>query len=162
MYEQEIKRLIDGHYANRDNIIARCHLVTHYGYLSKSLVKSHDCLAKNCPFFEKANPDYWQHLDKIAQEKKNNRLQRKMNIKRKNDRDRLIRETLENCGNIHVTAIREMSEKFLVVSYIYDKRVDLRPEIQFLCKKLGKTIKLEAKVGSDYVIERLIREPLRE
>ena len=162
MYEQEIIHLIDGHYANRDNIIARCHLATHYGYLSRSLVKTHDCLAKNCPFFEKMNPDYWQCLDKIAQGKKNNRFQRKMDIKKKNERDRLIRETLESCGHIHVTAIREMSGKFLVISYIYDKRVDLRPEIQFLCRKLGKTVKLEARVGSDDVIERLIREPLRK
>ena len=36
MSEQGMLRLIDGNYANTNNVIARCHLLTHRGYLSKS------------------------------------------------------------------------------------------------------------------------------
>ena len=46
-------RLIDGRYVDSDKVIARCHLQTHCGYLSKNLMKSHDCLKKKCSFFNR-------------------------------------------------------------------------------------------------------------
>jgi hypothetical protein len=162
MDEQSPKRLIDGHYADGKNIIARCHLLTHRGYLSKSLVKSHDCIAKKCTFFEKLNTEYWQALESSENGKKNKRLERKQAIKAINDRDMFIRETLEDSGHIHVTAIKEENKTLLVISYIYDKQVDLTTEIQFLRKKFGKSIKLRARTGADYAIEQLIRKPRRE
>ena len=162
MIGEATMRLIDGVYANDVNVIARCHLIAHRGYLSKRLVKSHDCIAKKCPFFEKLRPGYWQALEKVKQDKKNNRLLRKQSVEMKNGRDAFIRKTLEGCGHIHVTSIKEESRTLLVIYYIYDKRVDLTSEIQFLREKLGKAIRLHAKVGSDGNIEFLIRKPRRE
>jgi len=162
MFEPLIKRLIDGHYADSDKIIARCHLLTHRGFLTKSLVKSHGCIAKKCPFFEKVKSGYWQAIEKKEQEKKINREKRKLTLKMNNDRDELIRETLEDSGHIFVTSIREESRNFLVISYIYDRQVDLASEIRFLRKKLKKTIKLQARIGSDEAIEQLIRKPRRD
>ena len=75
-------RLIDGHYANSNNIIARCHLLTHRGYLTKSLVKSHDCINKKCPFMEKIKKEYWKALDEAKQEKKDNRVKGSSRLRR--------------------------------------------------------------------------------
>ena len=162
MPEHNQMRLINGVYANSKNVIARCHLLTHRGYLTKNLMKTHDCIAKKCPFFEKMKLDYWQALDNRAQNKKDNRLKRKQAIDKTTDRDILIRETLEDSGHIHVTAIREENRKSLIIYYIYDKRTNLAPEIKFLQEKFGKNIKLQARIGSDEAIEQLIRKPRRE
>ena len=77
-------------------------------------------------------------------------------------RDTLIRETLQAGGHVHVTSIREKSSNRLVISYIYDRQVDLSQEIALLREKLRLGIMLKAKVVSNDVIEALIRKPRRE
>jgi hypothetical protein len=155
-------RLIDGCYSKPGKIIARCHILTHRGYLTARLVKSHACISKKCTFFEKVRPEYWQALEKAAQESKDNRLRAKLEREMSSDRDVLIRETLEDSGHIHVTRICEEKGNLLVIFYIYDRPVDLTPEIEYLRKILETRIKLQARVGSDEAIERLIRKPRRE
>ena len=162
MPEKVALRLINGQYANSNNVVARCHLLTHRGYLSKSLTISHDCIKKKCPFFEKMKPEYWQALELKELAKKNNRLKRKLESAIKNDRDTVIRETLDDSGHVHVTSIREESRNMLAISYIYDKRINLTREVEFLSKKFRKVIRLKARVGSDAAIEQLIRKPRRE
>ena len=162
MAEQIQMRLINGNFANSGNIIARCHLLAHRGYLSKALVKSHACIAKKCPFFEKLKPEYWNALEAAEQEKKDNRLKRKQKLEMESERDTLIRETLEDSGCVHVTSIREEKKNLLIINYIYDKRVDLAPEVEFLRENLKRTIKLQARKGSEEAIEQLIRKPRRE
>ena len=159
--EHEQLRLIDGHYTYSSNIIARCHLLAHRGYLSKTLTKSHDCIVKECPFFEKLNPRYWQALEAAQRKKKDNRLKRKLALEKERERDMLIRKTLGNSESIYVTSIHE-EKKLLIVNYIYDRRIDLTPEIKVLRKKLNKTIKLQARKASEETIEQLIRKPRRE
>jgi len=78
------------------------------------------------------------------------------------DRDELIRQTLEDSGCVYVTSIREERLNFLVISYIYDRRIDLAPEVRLLREKLGKVIKLQARKATDVVLEKLIRKPRRE
>jgi hypothetical protein len=105
--ENLMLRLITGDYAKSSNIIARCHLSRHPGFLSKGIVQIHGCIAKECTFFEKLRPEYWQTAEKAKLKRKSNRLKRKQAINKSSDRDALIREALEKSGHIHVTAIRE-------------------------------------------------------
>ena len=161
MSNHALMRLIDGHFTTSDKVIARCHLETHRGFLSKNLIQSHGCMSKECPFFERVNQEYWKSLDKARLKKKQNRLSRKQSIQALNDRDALIRRILESNGHIHVTAIREVYRNTLIISYIRDQFVELAPEIEVLRKKLGKNIKLQAIISPDYIVEQLIREPRR-
>lgn len=162
MIGQGTMRLIDGNYAVVRTVIARCHLLTHRGYLSKNLVKSHDCIKKKCPYFEKLKPEYWQALEKADKTKKENRKKLKQEAVLKYDRDVFIKETLEDSGHIHVTSINDEKPNLLVISYIYDKRVDLSSEVDFLRGQLKKTIRLQARSGSEVAIELLIRKRRRE
>lgn len=156
------KRLIDGNYAVSSKIIARCHSLLHRGYLTKSLVKSHNCIGKKCSGFEKLKPNYWRALESAEEAKKKRRLQLKDEKKLANDRNIMICATLEDSGSIYVTSIREEPRNFLVISYIYDRHVNLSDEVQFLRKELGKNIRLKAVMGTDEAIENLIRKPRRE
>ena len=162
MATQWQKRLIDEHYADSSNVVARCHLLAHRGYLSKTLMKSHDCIAKKCPFFEKLKPEFWEAVEAEDREKKSNRLNRKQMLETKNERDALIRATLEDSGSVYITRIREERPNLLVISFIYDRRIDLTSEIQFLRVELKTAIRLQAIDGTEEAIEQLIRKPRRE
>jgi hypothetical protein len=162
MIEQQPLRLINGRYANSKNVIGCCHMFMHRGFLSKDLVKAHACLEKECWHFQKLNPEYWRILEKKAQDKRDKRMQRKLEINRIQNRDALIRETLEASGHIHVTVIREEKQNMLIISYIYDRYIDLTQEIRYLQNELDKVVKLQARIGPEQVIELLIRKPRRE
>jgi hypothetical protein len=166
MATDKLRRLINGDYSYGENIVARCHIMTHRGYLSKALVKSHDCIAKKCTFFEKLRPEYWRNIESKELARKQtvqkNRSKKKREQEERNDRDELIRETLEDSGSVHVTAIHEKPPRLIEISYIYDRRVNLAPEIEFLRTKLGKAIKLQACFAPEENIEELIRKPRRE
>jgi hypothetical protein len=158
---ETMKRIIDGNYVGSGQIVARCHLRAHRGNLSARLVKSHDCIAKKCPFLEKMDVKFWRAYEAKKQEKKKRTLLKKLAIAEKRNREAMVREILEDNGHIHVTVIREESSNLLVISYIYDERVDLTPETEILRDKLGKEIKLQARIGSHSAIEQLIRNPRR-
>ena len=65
------------------NIVAYCHCDTHKGFISKSLMKQHGCIAKNCPFFDKSvNPIYWNNVAHTKDERKEKRKQRKERLKK--------------------------------------------------------------------------------
>ena len=158
MTSQLEKLLIDGKYAKAGNVVGRCNSSVHPGFLTKQLIKSHDCIARTCSFFVRMNPEYWVALEKAEQKKKETRLQKRQLSESIKTRDALIRETLENKGHIYVTAIREEGPRLLTVSYIYDERIDLTDEIQFLRDELKKAIRLEARIASDETKELLIRK----
>ena len=60
---------------NKDNTIAFCHNIIHSGALSESMVKKHECIQKNCRFFEK-NPEnkYWARRESLSAAKKRDKL----------------------------------------------------------------------------------------
>ena len=159
--KQTEHRLIDGQYGSSKNIFARCHILLHRGYLTKALIKKHKCLEKKCFYFEMLKPDYWLAFEKTEEFKTNERAKRKEEKRIAKDRDTFIRDTLEDSGCVYVTSIRE-NDYLIGISYIYDRKVDLLPEIQFLRNELGKTIKLQARVGTAEAIEKLIKKPRRE
>lgn len=50
-------------------IIGFCHYKNHSGYLTKSLVKEHECLKKQCPLLEKFDCRYFTQKDNIKKAK---------------------------------------------------------------------------------------------
>ena len=162
MEKQLESRLIDGNYTKNSNVVARCHVRLHRGYLSKSLVKSHQCIAKKCPFFQKLKPEYWEALEASLQGQKERRQRLKQATRTEAARDLFIKETLEANGCIHVTSIREKSQNILTITYIYDLRIDLSDEISLLRTLYNKRIELSASPGTRETIEKLIKVPRRE
>ena len=71
------KRFMSGQPGKQDTI-AYCHNFKHRGALSKSMVKQHQCLQKNCNFFEKnsENP-YWYERNCYRQNKNREKKVRK-------------------------------------------------------------------------------------
>ena len=136
--------------------------MAHRGYLSIDLIKSHDCINKQCPFYEKLTDEYWLSLERLSVKTRLNRVTKKQEIQDKNDRDIIVKNMLEQSGHIYVTSVREDRLDILTISYIYDRRTDLSQEKFDLQAQLHKRIKLKAKTGEEEVIEQLIRKPRRD
>ena len=171
--EKRFLRLINEGSADYKRIIARCNWSGHVGYLTKALMKSRMCVSKNCPYLEdlRGIDEFWklyndepqkEILEKKKPTPKENRVKKKIEIKTKKDRDIFIRETLGSCVHIYVTAIREEHPRLIEIFYIYDKKVNLKNEVEIIREKTNKRIKLNAVKGSDESIELLIRKPRRE
>ena len=63
---------------NKEKTIAYCRYYKHLGALSKTMVKQHECIQKNCKYFEKNldNP-YWQRRSAYTANKKREKKLRK-------------------------------------------------------------------------------------
>lgn len=131
-------RLIDGHLAEKRRCIARCHLDTHPGYLSKTMVKTHRCLEKQCPFLEKIPHEYWETRAQLEAEKAEHRKRVKAAIASKKERNAYIRSYLEERHPIYVTVIEDMSKGLLKITFLSSNHIDLEEEeihLKELCKK---------------------------
>ncbi|MBR5800332.1 MAG: hypothetical protein IKY23_09755 [Lachnospiraceae bacterium] len=90
VYPDIMERLIETRYAVKPEMefklfnksvatsepVGYCHLQTHPGHISKSLLDQHQCLGKQCPFLERyASHCYWWQRE-IAKQKRKDRKTR--------------------------------------------------------------------------------------
>ena len=56
---------------NMKKAVGYCHSGQHQGFMSEKMIKSHKCLAKNCPYLEKyENAEFWIRRAQIKELKK--------------------------------------------------------------------------------------------
>ena len=158
MNENNLVRLMNGDYAERKEIVAKCNLPRHIGYLTKELMESRNCVWRDCYSFEDISSieNYWENNGKPSP--KDNRIKKKNAQKAKNERDIFIRETLGACKQIYVTAIREEKPGLIEIFFLCDKRINLESEARILREKLDKRIKFQAVKASEKNIDLLIRQ----
>ena len=64
-------RLIDGNGCLRKHALGYCHYKKHKGYMTKALLKEHECLKKSCPLLEKfENRPFWIQREEAKRLKK--------------------------------------------------------------------------------------------
>lgn len=65
---------------NKENTIAYCRYYKHLGAMSKAMVRKHECIQKNCKYYEKNlyNPYWYERKAYIAKKKREKQL-RKIN-----------------------------------------------------------------------------------
>lgn len=69
-------RLIDGKHITitKKRVVGMCHNTLHTGFLTQSLMEQHECVGKNCYFFQKNEcASYWEHLKQKRAFKKKRR-----------------------------------------------------------------------------------------
>lgn len=55
----------------KQTAVGYCHNKKHKGYLSANMIRQHECLGKQCAFFEKyADKPYWEEREKKKKMKK--------------------------------------------------------------------------------------------
>lgn len=79
----------DGKYrlSHKNAVAGFCHCHIHKGYLDVGLVKSHNCIEKECRYLQKFDDaPYWKHIEnkkKIKQQRKDAKKRRQSDIERK-------------------------------------------------------------------------------
>ncbi len=58
---------------------AVCHNPTHPGYLTAKTLREHDCINKNCHYFQKLEHDYWVQQERKYLEKKARKIYAQIN-----------------------------------------------------------------------------------
>lgn len=134
-----------------------CNNLSHKGYVSKILLRSHKCIDKQCPLLTKCNLNYWMQI-----EKERSNVHKKREIARQEklktaQRDEFICSVFEPYDHIHITSIKEMKSGFMI-TYIYNKRIDLSEAVTILREKYQCSIYLKAVRSSDEIRRKLIRE----
>jgi hypothetical protein len=148
--------LIDGALAKADNIVGYCNNATHWGWLSKRLMKEHQCLEKECPYFEKTNAGYWEKIEKEKALKAEKRKAKALEKQRKAERDDFIRFVFEGYEDIFVTAIKEIRGG-IMITYIFDKWVDLSAGRDVVRRQYGGKVVTKAVRSSEENRRLLIR-----
>lgn len=118
-------RLLDGSfkYTRRGNIVGCCHHNLHPGKMNKRLLLEHNCIGKDCKFFEKYdNAYFWREIES----KKKRRLANKK--KKVAQRHKLLsvgeelQYYLDLCGyEVDVIEIKEDTPTCFTVFYVSDK-----------------------------------------
>ena len=138
------------------SVVGFCHNSKHRGYITKTLLKSHECIAKECVFLRKLNIPYWETLQRANEKKLEARINKEKQRQTIIERNAFIREVFSKNPNIHVTAIRE-EKGYLVIYYIHEGYVDLSNELQLLRTRCEKPVRMNAVFTTQSIADQLLR-----
>lgn len=129
--------LITGTITEKEKTIGKCHCYLHKGYLTKKLVKSHQCLEKSCHYFEKVNFEYWASRNLAKTRKKMNRY---LGLEYTQDRDALIQNLIEEYGPISVIALIDNACEPFSIWYTSEEYINLEILRPVLLELTGRHI----------------------
>ncbi|MDR0446283.1 MAG: helix-hairpin-helix domain-containing protein [Oscillospiraceae bacterium] len=144
-----------------ENVVGICHNKTHRGYIGKGLLAAHGCVKKQCSFFEKLNPEYWEAIDARYAAARAEREERDQRNRMLAERNAFVREVLADNKHIYVTLIRE-ENGVMTISYIRDMEVNLTEQARQIEEMLGCSVVFTPVATNDRAIEELIRVPRRK
>ena len=103
--------LIGGTYATIDtnSIVGYCHNETHKGFLTVAIMNEHDCIGKECFYFEKFEDyPFWQKKQRKDEQEK----LAKVKAARRKENARLAKENLERKNTLMVSRAEELIDKY--------------------------------------------------
>ena len=130
----QMKKTIDGKYHSYSKeFVGFCWFKGHKGYLSKNQMKAHECIQKNCHYFQKFDDSlYW--TTKV--EKKRLKRERKNEKKALEQREMLIIEMARECTNkfnyMDFTSIKQSGSNTITLTYFSKHHINLNDCKTFL------------------------------
>lgn len=136
--KQRFYRMVDGGcLCNPENRIGYCWSISHPGFLSKRLVKEHQCVEKNCVNLERFERPFW---DNIVKPKTTNKSKKKTNFEKKILN--LFRAFTVDIEEFAVCSVYREKDCW-VVQYIALDSVDLYMPLMRLRKYIRAKIRLK-------------------
>lgn len=143
-------RLIDGttKYVKRQSIVGYCHCKLHKGYISRKLLKSHDCINKKCSCLEKFKEyPFWVEYEKNSEMELLARDRKKQLRKKKQKQGQLISQMLMTANSfsqkvdagIVITHIMQIdkSNKYIIF-YVSNAKYDDSEQYRFIAKHMQR------------------------
>jgi hypothetical protein len=121
------KPCVDGLYRKgTKEFVGYCRYKKHKGFLTRKLMKQHQCLGKGCHYFQKfEDAPYWKEKSKIKQMKRDRKAEERV----REERESLILETArdwtDRYGFMDFISAKEPSPGTLILTYFSKKYVDL-------------------------------------
>ena len=100
MSEFKHVKLLTKQYTDYDNVVGYCHCDTHRGYINKNILRKHNCLEKQCPFFKKHNDEYWNTREATEQSQHNKKQRIKMKKALEKERQKFEQRFFDQCKQI--------------------------------------------------------------
>ena len=137
-------------YTKWENVVGYCHCDTHRGSITKTLLKSHDCINKKCPFFKRDNPEYWKRVDAANAAKQRRKQKIKAKKAKRTDKTEKLTLTAQSMAdelgyNIKITSVRKDRDKNKYYIF-YISEWEYNDIIRFLELKAAYAYWLNAKV----------------
>ena len=112
-------------------IVGFCYCDTHKGYITVNLMKSHDCLGKECPFLHRFEDfPYWERYKNVARQREiQKRQKRQKAFIKKKEENRL--EIIKNMAQIYagrlffpilITSVTRINSHRYIVNYVSEDR----------------------------------------
>lgn len=113
----------------RGKLVGCCHNIIHPGKMNKALLLQHDCLGKNCPFFQKyPESPYWADMERKAKaretQKEKKRKSKEAALAAQSALEQ-IRESFQACAdetqsNMHIVRVEQPKADIYTVYYVSD------------------------------------------
>ena len=153
----DIVILLNGALCKYSKAIAFCHCDIHRGFITKALLSSHECLEKECSFFQRINPDYWEGLDRLERA----RTKRRNQVKIMKDYDAKSKKFIESVfkpfSNVYITSIT-LTNQLIEITYITNGFVDLGPAADALRRRFGCAVRLRYVRSSEEVRKQIFNK----
>lgn len=154
--EAKIYRLIDkSPLCSKKNLVGYCWSLSHPGFISKRLLKEHQCVEKNCRNLERFEHAYWAQLERQKCERENVKAKKKNQISGKKILS-IFRDLTKDVEEFAATSIFKEGS-YYVIQYATLHMVDLSVQLWELKNMTGVNVKLKA-IKAPYAKRKLIIE----
>jgi hypothetical protein len=135
------------------NIVGFCLCDRHRGYITRTNLKNHDCIAKKCPFLRKKkdNP-YWENV-KIFKDKRKQQKQAFSDMKKNNARqEKLWAGECQRIADlsgypITIISVKKLTAKNKVmIFYVSGKNKDDSHRFRLLAKEFSDRYQINAEI----------------
>lgn len=144
----EIKTITGEHICClKSNVMGYCHFFKHRGYITRSILKNHECVKKQCSFLQKntSNP-YWTAVERIQAAEKRKKETAKRLKREEEERQRELVARAQGIADelgyrlrvIRVT--KTPGKKHFVLFYISENPWRDWAEFFELAREFGKTV----------------------
>ncbi|MCL1912243.1 MAG: hypothetical protein FWG13_08560, partial [Leptospirales bacterium] len=131
---EKLVKTIHGHRCKQSKAVGFCYNINHKGYVTKRLLKEHECLEKQCFLLEKLGHDYWRQMEADKKQRQARYKAAQQKKSRDAERNDEIRAFFEPYEQIYITSIQEINYG-LKIAYIYDGYTAFSAAIKTLRKK---------------------------
>lgn len=118
---------------NKKNLIGFCHYAEHKGYITRAVLKTHDCDSKKCHYLERfEDHPFWVERKRQKDRRKNNKLMAKNTAKKREKKEEAYKAiAIQLAKKLHyrmeiVSVRKDGSEDRYIVFYISPHSFDDR------------------------------------
>ncbi|MBQ8967271.1 PSP1 C-terminal domain-containing protein [Ruminococcus sp.] len=148
-------RLITGEVVTvkEENVVGFCHCSTHKGYVTKTVMKNHNCLEKNCHHLKKfSEKAYWENYEASLKSKKEEKQLLSARKKPEQEREQRWKRECQRIAElseypITIISVRKLADKSKVmIFFVSDESIDDSRRYIMLAREFADTHMIKSEI----------------